>query len=437
MWMVLPTATASAAVIDDWLLLLPGDAADAIRAGGRFGEFTCTVGRGEDLAAVRQVRSENGPLMPVGLSKLHWLASAEERPAGRWYRVSPELHGLWWHLRARPGTAMKFDDFAAHVTGLYNGPHLAVTYAPDIPEAFRAVGVPEMLGWQVSRDGVTPINIETQPDTLGVGQLSPGWPVKALGDTSVMIVGAGSIGGAAAVDLATYGVGQLTLVDPGRLRWHNLIRHVGSARDVGRPKVSALAGQIQALRPDTTVATHMLNVVTDADQIRALLPGTDVVLCAADGVAARRVVSHLARRAGVDAVLACVLGDGEMGELLRLRPWPRHGCLLCHRAMLIETGAIDPEPTLDAPYGQGTRHRPMTAVGADLHLVGNLAAKAAVATVLERRGNADQRLPGEHAVIGLRPEPGRPAPFDVTAAGQIRWSGSWPSRPNCPTCTPP
>ncbi|MDQ1684998.1 MAG: hypothetical protein QOC82_1735 [Frankiaceae bacterium] len=37
----------------------------------------------------------------------------------------------------------------------------------------------------------------------------------------------------------------------------------------------------------------------------------------------------------------------------------------------------------------------MTAVGGDPHLVGQAAAKAAVATVLDRIGHTDQRLPGE------------------------------------------
>jgi hypothetical protein len=92
-------------------------------------------------------------------------------------------------------------------------------------------------------------------------------------------------------------------------------------------------------------------VVADADQIRALLTRTGLVVCAADGVAPRRVVSHLARRAGLDTVVACVLEDGGLGEILRLRPWKDCGCLVCQRQTLAATGGLDPEPTLDAGYG--------------------------------------------------------------------------------------
>jgi hypothetical protein len=76
----------------------------------------------------------------------------------------------------------------------------------------------------------------------------------------------------------------------------------------------------------------------------------------------------------------------------------------------------------------------MTAVGGDLALVGEFAAKAAVATLLEAHGYHDQRLPGEHAVLGLRPVPGLSPPFDVTRAGEVRWSPVGPPRPTCPTC---
>ncbi len=66
----------------------------------------------------------------------------------------------------------------------------------------------------------------------------------------------------------------------------------------------------------------------------------------------------------------------------RLLPWPTAGGLLCHRQYLADIGGFDPE--LDVPYGEGNGQRPMTAVAGDLQLVGQLAAKAAVATLLER-----------------------------------------------------
>jgi hypothetical protein len=60
----------------------------------------------------------------------------------------------------------------------------------------------------------------------------------------------------------------------------------------------------------------------------------------------------LARTAGVPLVLDCILEDGTVGEVLRV-PTGRTGCLLCHRARLIEEGLLDPEPGIDLRYGAG------------------------------------------------------------------------------------
>jgi len=178
------------------------------------------------------------------------------------------------------------------------------------------------------------------------------------------------------------------------------------------------------------------SVISDADDMRPLFRDAAIVLCAADGVAARRCVNHLARRADCTAVFACVLRDGAVGEILRVRPWPGNGCLLCVRALLVQYGAIDPEPALDATYGTGDAHRPMTAVGSDLALVGEFGAKAAVATLLEEAGHYDQVFHKDWALIGLQMDRSAPEPFDLYP-GQVHWLpeiGEINSRPTCPTC---
>lgn len=418
------------------LLLVPRAAADAIRAGGTWGEFTVRVSDPQNVGGVVAVRAGTGAMMPTPLSPPnHFLTAADSRPAGRWYRVAPELHAQWLMVKVRTGVSLPTSVLRDGTNGFYKGPHIALTYAPDVSATFGDDSpVPEMVAWHVENDGITPVSIEVEPAVLGLAQLEPAWPVRDLAHATIVIVGAGSIGAAAAITLATYGVGKLRLLDPDRLLWHNLIRHVGSPRDVGKLKVTALAEQLVALRPETTVEEHPLDVITNADQARALLDDCDVVVCTADGVAPRRVLSHLARRASVPAVLACVLEDGGLGEILRLQPWPSHGCLLCQRAALTSAGGLDPEPGMDLGYGTGSRHRPTTAVGSDLHLVGQLAAKFAVATHLERRGHHDQRLPGEQAVVALRPTPGWAPPFDLTVCGDIRWSEAAPPLLDCPTC---
>jgi hypothetical protein len=363
----------------------------------------------------------------------HFLGAVDRQPgAGVWYRASPELNAAHASLR-RTRTPLALEDFEPLLkAGLRNpGPEGAtatLTFAPD--------GEPVITAWAVSSAGATPVPVVLLPgvDADPLETLGSAWPRSALTRAHVTLVGVGSIGGVIAHALAGYGVGSLTLVDDDRLEGRNLVRHRSGYRDLGRYKVNAVGAALTKRWPSLHVDQRRENVVTHADNMRTLFARSDVVVCAADGVASRRVVSHLSRRAGVTAVLGCVLLDGAVGEVLRLRPWPRWGCLLCNRAALVDQGALDPEPALDRDYGEGERHRPMTAVGPDLHLVGDLTAKLAVATLLERDGWADQRVDTDTALLGLRPEQFVAAPFDL-APGELRWLPAAPQRNDCATCS--
>ncbi|PWU46301.1 hypothetical protein DLJ47_32825 [Micromonospora sp. S4605] len=425
------------------MILVPREAAARIRTSGSWGIVTFKVSGAENAGYVYQISSgSETALLPVQLKpeRRHFLNFGETRQSGRWFRVSAQLHVLWYLSRRRI-TTLSLQRFKQFVPSGFMDPgrggYIAITYAPEAADLIPGERLPDLVAWHVGADGVFPHDIDCEPEILGSEQLILSWPLEYLRRATVMLVGAGSIGGAAAHALATYGVGRLYLVDHDRLRWHNLVRHVCGPEHVGRLKVSALRHDLEQLRPGVEVHDFELDVAENADQVRALLASTDIVVGATDGVASRRVISHLARRARLDAVLACVLEDGALGEILRLRPWPDRGCLACQRHALREAGAIDPEPAIDAGYGTGTRHRPMTAVGADLHLVGQLAAKAAVATLLERHGVADQQLPGDHAIISLRPQPGRAPPFDLTHTESLRWRSATAPIPGCPTCEEP
>jgi molybdopterin/thiamine biosynthesis adenylyltransferase len=352
--------------------------------------------------------------------------------SGLWYRARPELHECHaWLMRT--GHAMPSDQLRDLIIDGWREPSAdgatpVITHVPGAKQEWAA--------WSVSRDCASParITILRPPSTDPLAGLDPSWPMHTMADASVTLIGAGSIGSAAAQALAMYGTGTITLVDDDRLLWHNLSRHQASRADIGRYKVDALAQAIASRWPGTTIEPLRMNVIDDADRMRPLFDYSQVILCAADGVSPRRVVSHLARLAGKTAILACVLLDGAVGEVLRLRPWPGHGCLLCQRQQLIAQGSIDPEPALDLGYGTGERHRPMTAVGSDLVMVGQLAAKLTVATILEADGHYDQVISGEYAVIGLRRDVGAAAPFDIET-GQTHWLPAAPQQEGCPTCS--
>lgn len=427
----------------DPCILLTADAAAKIASSTEtHGRLALRYAAAEDLFVVASVETGRGVLYPADISRRyttlhHW---GDSYRAARWVRPSTVTTNFThWYMARRPGTVMSWPDFRALVPqvgdpGAISG--VVITHDSAVPPDLRKVGVCEFAGWLTNRDGVQPMHVEVEPPVIGLRQLIGKWPVERLRTNSVMVVGCGSIGSAAIDALAGFGIGQLVLVDPDRFLWHNIIRHTLNSTSVGRYKVSALKDHLADRWPELDVHACRLDAVDDAHHLRPLVDQVDLVICAADGIAPRRVVSHLARRARKPAVLACVLDNGAVGEVLRLRPTARFGCLLCVRARLAANGALDAEADQELDYGTGHVHRPMVAVPPDLHLVGSFAGKVGTATLLESlHGDHTQRLPGEHAIIGLRPGGDLAAPFDLADPTQVRWGPIDPPRSVCPTCS--
>lgn len=425
----------------EFFMLVPPAVLTTIERGGPWGVISAQVSEPEQLARVAAVSADrDANLLPVeSLNRSHFMSTANTRGIGRWIKVDADTQVIWAQTRYRSAaiTLQGFRDLMP-VPMPSPGEHIYIvlTYTPNMPPEYVAAGIPSLAGWAVSTSGVQPIVVDIDEPLAIREQLADRWPIENLQHQRVCVIGVGSIGSAVAHALASYGIGVLDLVDPDRLLRRNLIRHTSSSRQVGKLKVNALKEDLERQRPDTLVNAHPLNVVDDANAIRSLFEEVGFVVCATDGVASRRVAGHLARRASKDAILACVLEDGALGEIIRLRPWPDRGCITCCRAHLELAEAFDPEPGINRPYGAGTHHSPMTAVGADLHLVGAHAAKIAVATLLEANGFNEQRLPSDHLIIALRPKPMWPAPYDVRRCGEMKWLDPAPPQPDCPTCHP-
>lgn len=389
----------------------------------------------ENLLLVTKFSDKNDIRLPYTdlLDRGHYMRSHDTiGQSGIWYRVDPIVHDLHRHalMRGLP-IALKYLQEAVSQGWRpppADHPWFMLTFSASDEET-------RWSAWWVSRDGASPARFDLVREADPFLYLRDVWPVDELDDVTITIVGVGSIGGTAAETLASAGIGHLVLVDPDRLLQHNLPRHRLTERDLGRYKVNAVRDTLRHRHPALDVQACVADVADDADLMRPLFARTDVIVCATDGVQSRRVANHLARRAGTPIVLVAVLEDGAFGEVVRVRP--RSGCLLCLRRTLIDSGTLDPEPGLDREYGTGTLHRPMTAAPPDLRLMGELGGKAAVATVLERKGRWNQRLPGDWAIVSLQPTPEMPAPFDLDEAGAIRWLDLPQRRSDCPSCAPP
>lgn len=412
------------------MFVLPSAVADEIVGASGPGALVVRIDPVENVALIVGFRPDGGTATTDHTRPFvreHYTSATDTGQAGRCHAAESDLHAAGI-LSAMHSGAVPIDHFRSRLRGR-TGPLRShyVTYAPDAEEP-----LPKWLGWHLSDNVARLFPVEVvDEDRDPLDDLGDAWATDSVRSKHVGVIGVGSIGSAAAEGLAAYGIGAIHLVDFDRLTQHNLPRHVLTARDIGRRKTHAMVEHLRARHPQLTVTPHDLDVVHDADDVRDLLTGWDAVVVATDGVESRLAANWLAAQARVPAMFACVLEDGAIGEVVR--SLVGEGCLVCNRTRLEEGGTWDPEPGIDLDYGTGFSHRPMTAVGSDLAYVGRLAAKTAVATLLERDGHRDQRINGNHAAVGLRPTRRYAAPFDSLRHSDTRWT-RFGQRPDCHVC---
>lgn len=149
---------------------------------------------------------------------------------------------------------------------------------------------------------------------------------NALLASKVVIVGAGGLGGPAALYLAAAGVGQLTIIDDDRVELSNLQRQIQFSTDeIGKDKAQALAARLRTLNPDCNLSVRTERL--DNSNAHDLLKGHDIILDGTDRFSTRFMIN--------DAALALELPlvSGAVGRFsaqvgLFQAPGPCYRCLV-------------------------------------------------------------------------------------------------------------
>ncbi|KOV97752.1 hypothetical protein ADK65_24835 [Streptomyces sp. NRRL B-1140] len=281
--------------------------------------------------------------------------------------------------------------------------------------------------------------------TPGLFARSAGLVAPELAGRHVVVAGAGSVGAYLAECLARSGVGGLTLIDPERVAPENLGRSPYTVRDIGRPKVSALASRLVAVNPELSVRTlgrtvHGLGARGLADVLR----GSDLLVAATDDSRAQRRLDHLAYWTGVPGVFTGLYRGAAGGEVIMT--YPGAACWGCATAGVRELSAGTPlvQPT---DYGTG-RLVAEPGLVVDIQHVSAAAAKIALALLHPADGGTGQariarfltaaRERGQ-SYVAFGTEPGYWLFGDVLreAPGQHAFQSVWMTverRPDCPVC---
>jgi molybdopterin/thiamine biosynthesis adenylyltransferase len=149
---------------------------------------------------------------------------------------------------------------------------------------------------------------------------------NALLAASVAIVGAGGLGGPAALYLAAAGVGQITLFDDDHVSFSNLQRQIQfETDDIGQSKVGALSARLRALNPDVTVVEKQSRL--SHDNSSALLQHHNLILDGTDRFATRFMINAAALALGIPLISGAVgRFDAQVG--IFAQPGPCYRCFV-------------------------------------------------------------------------------------------------------------
>ena len=225
-------------LISDAIILLAADQPDRIRASSaNWGRLAIRYDRSDRILRVAGSSETTGEMIinPA-------LRYIKANMVGVWCRAGEDLHALHAWV-ARTSNPLPVEDFRASLDadpGLLadDGGTIVVTHCPR--------GRPEWAAWLLASHEAVPLDVEVvhPPTTDPLPLLEPQWPLSDL-TREVAVAGTGSIGSAAALAPAMYGVRKITLVDDDRLLWHNLVRHQCTRHSVGKYKVDAVAEAIR------------------------------------------------------------------------------------------------------------------------------------------------------------------------------------------------
>lgn len=158
---------------------------------------------------------------------------------------------------------------------------------------------------------------------------------RKLASASVLVVGAGGLGGPLLWALAGAGVGRLTVVDGDTVSLSNLNRQfLFEQADLGRPKAERAARRLSAFNPEITVEGIPLRL--EEQNAAELLAGCRLAVAAVDDLPARLALNAACARRNIPLVNGGVEGWYGSVQAVEFGKTPCLAC--CYAGTEPETG---------------------------------------------------------------------------------------------------
>src|SRR5256712_8184064 len=213
------------------------------------------------------------------------------------------------------------DEVPGHINVYINSQEIHSLQGKNTPvsDGDEMAVIPAIAGGQV----LTPEQVNRYSRHIIMPQVGPVGQRKLM-ETKVLVVGAGGLGGPAALYLALAGVGTIGIVDFDVVDLSNLQRQVLHQNDdVGKKKTESAKETLLSYNPDVNIVIH--DTPLTSDNAMEIIPQYDIVVNGADNFTTRYLVNdacYFADKVLVDGSI--LLFDGQATVFK-----PGHGCYRC------------------------------------------------------------------------------------------------------------
>lgn len=135
---------------------------------------------------------------------------------------------------------------------------------------------------------------------------------EILRNSKVTIGGLGGVGGYAALGIARYGIGELSIMDPGLFGLPDMNRQYGALEHtIGRNKAKVMEEILKEVNPFMKINTST-QAILDSSELERFMEGSALVIDAIDAFACeqRELYAQVARKLGLYNI-NCGVGWGE------------------------------------------------------------------------------------------------------------------------------
>ncbi|GAB6990062.1 MoeB/ThiF family adenylyltransferase [Paenibacillus pini] len=152
---------------------------------------------------------------------------------------------------------------------------------------------------------------------------------QLLGQSHVLIVGAGALGTSTAETLARAGIGHLTIADRDYVEWSNLQRQQLYTEEDARqrlPKAVAAKNRLQQVNSTIKIDAHVMDI--RAEELESLIEGVDLILDASDNFDIRLIINDMSQKHRIPWIYGACVGSYGITYTIIPGKTPCLNCLL-------------------------------------------------------------------------------------------------------------